>query len=74
MAIQDAFHEAHGELVFSYSMAMNSNRLISALSQNVVFIRRVSDTTCELSTVSITKDDELIQFTFQMKLPCNSDL
>jgi hypothetical protein len=47
---------------------MNPNRLISALTQNVVFIRRVSETTCELSTVLITKDDELIHFTFRMNL------
>jgi hypothetical protein len=66
--IQDTFHEARGGFVFSYSMAMNPNRLISALTQNVVFIRRVSETTCELSTVLITKDDELIHFTFRMNL------
>jgi hypothetical protein len=66
--IQDTFHEARGGLVFSYSMAMNPNRLISALTKNVVFIRRVSEATYDLSTVSITKDDELIHFTFQMKM------
>ena len=66
--IQDTFHEARGGLVFSYSMTMNPNRLISALTENVVFIRWVSETTYELSTVSITNDDELIHFTFQMKL------
>jgi hypothetical protein len=64
--IQDTFHKARGGLVFSYSMAMNPNRLISALTKNVVFIRRVSEATYELSTVSITRDDELIHFTFQM--------
>ena len=66
--IQDTFHEARGGIVFSYSMAMNPNRLISVLTENVVFIRRISETSYELSTVSITKDDELIPFTFQMKL------
>ncbi len=66
--IQDTFHEARGGLVFSYSMAMNPNRLISALTENVVFIRRVSEATCELSTVSITKGDELTHFTFPMKM------
>ena len=65
--IQDTFHEARGGLVFSYSIAMNPNRLISVLTKNVVFIRQVSETTYELSTISITKDDELIYFTFQMK-------
>lgn len=65
--IQDTFHEARGGLVFSYSMTMNPNRLISALTENVVFIRRVSETIYELSTVLITKDDELVHFTFRMK-------
>jgi adenylosuccinate synthase len=65
--IQDTFHEARAGLVFSYSIAMNPNRLISVLTKNVVFIRRVSETTYELSTISITKDDELIYFSFQMK-------
>jgi hypothetical protein len=65
--IQDTFHEARGGLVFSYSMTMNPNRLISALTENVVFIRRVSETIYELSTVSITTDDEPIHFTFRMK-------
>ena len=68
--IQDTFHEARGGLVFSYSIAMNPNRLISVLTKNVVFIRHVSETTYELSTISITKDDELIHFTFQMKENC----
>ena len=65
--IQDTFQEARDGLVYSYSMAMNPNRLISVLTKNVVFIRRVSETTYELSTISITKDDEFIHFTFQMK-------
>ncbi|MBI3881649.1 MAG: hypothetical protein HY301_16495 [Verrucomicrobia bacterium] len=65
--IQDTFQEARGELMFSYSMTMNPNRLISALTGNVVFIRRVTETIYELSTVSITTDDELIHFTFRMK-------
>jgi hypothetical protein len=65
--IQDTFHEARGGLVISYSIAMNPNRIISVLTDNVVFIRQVSESTYELSTISITKDDELIHFTFQMK-------
>ena len=65
--IQDTFHESHGGLVFSYSMTMNPNRLISALKENVVFIRKISDMTYELSTILITNDADLIHFTFQMK-------
>ena len=37
--IQDTFQEARGGLVFSYSMTMNPNRLISTLTANVVFVR-----------------------------------
>jgi hypothetical protein len=65
--IQDTFQESRGGLVYSYSMTMNPNRLISALTGNVVFIRRVTEIIYELSTVSITTDDELIHFTFRMK-------
>ena len=65
--IQDTFQEARGGLVFSYSMTMNPSRLISALTGNVVFIRRVTEIIYELSTISITMDDELIHFTFRMK-------
>jgi hypothetical protein len=65
--IQDTFDEARGRLVFSYSLTMNPNRLISALTENVVFIRRVSETIYDLSTVSITRDGELVHFIFRMK-------
>jgi len=66
--IQDTFHEKRDDLVISYSMTMNPRRLISALIENVVFIRKISETIFEFSTVVITKDDEMIHFTFQMKL------
>jgi hypothetical protein len=65
--IQDTFQEVRGGLVFSYSMTMNPNRLISVLTATVVFVRKVSEAIYELSTVSITTDDELIYFTFRMK-------
>ena len=65
--IQDTFDEARDGLVFSYSMTMNPNRLISALTRNVVFIRKFSEMTYELATISITKDGDLIHFTFRMK-------
>jgi hypothetical protein len=65
--IQDTFEESRGGLLFGYSMAMNPNRLISALTENVVFIRRVTETVFEFSTISITKDDEMVHFSFRMK-------
>ena len=65
--IQDLFHENRAELVFSYSMIMNPNRLISVVTENVVFIRRLSNLLFEFSTVLITKDGELVHFSFQMQ-------
>jgi hypothetical protein len=65
--IQDTFEESHGGLLFAYSMTMNPNRLISALTENIVFIRRVTETIFEFSTISITKDDEMVHFSFRMK-------
>lgn len=66
--IQDTFHESHGDLVFSYSIAMNSSRLISVLTENVVFIRLVSEALYELSTISVNKDNEIIRFEFRLRL------
>jgi hypothetical protein len=66
--IQDTFQEKRDNLIFSFSMIMNPRRLISALIENVVFIRKISETVFEFSTVVITKDNEMIHFTFQMKL------
>jgi hypothetical protein len=66
--LQDTFHESQGDLVFSYSMAMNSSRLISVLTENIVFIRFVSEAVCEFSTISVDKDNEVIRFKFRMKV------
>lgn len=66
--LQDAFHESQGDLVYSYSIAMNSSRLISVLTENVVFVRFVSEAICELSTISVNKENEVARFEFRMKL------
>lgn len=65
--IQDTFEESRGGLSFAYSMTMNPNRLVTALTENVVFIRRVTETIFEFSTISITKNDEIVHFSFRMK-------
>lgn len=65
--IEDMFHENRNGLIFSYSMTMNPNRIISVLIGNVVFIRHVADSVYELSTISVAEDDELIHYDFQMK-------
>jgi hypothetical protein len=65
--IQDTFDEARGGLIFSSSLTMNPNRLISALTENIVFIRRVSGMIYALSTISISLDGGLAHFIFRMK-------
>ena len=47
---------------------MNSSRLISVLTENVVFIRLVSEALYELSTISVNKDNEIIRFEFRLRL------
>jgi hypothetical protein len=65
-SIDASFRESKGCLEFGYLLAMNGDRLLSVLHENVVLLRWKSDSLVEVSTIAITGDNEIIVYFFEL--------